>query len=81
MESSSIICTPIAKQLEMKKEGSEELVNPTYFKGMVGSHHYLIYTRPDIIYEIGIISRFMKKIMLVTLASNKTNFEVCKWYS
>ena len=81
MESSLVIRTPIAKQLEMKNEGYEELVNPTYFKGMVGSHHYLIYTRPDIIYEIGIISRFMKKIMLVTLASNKANFEVCKWYS
>ena len=61
MESSLVIRTPIAKQLEMKNEGYEELVNPTYFKGMVGSHHYLIYTRPDIIYEIGIISRFMKK--------------------
>ena len=81
MESSLVIRTPIAKQLEMKNEGYEELVNPTYFKGMVGSHHYLIYTRPNIIYEIGIISRFMKKIMLVTLASNKANFEVCKWYS
>ena len=40
MESSSVIRTPLAKQLEMKKEGSEELVNPTYFKGMVGNPTY-----------------------------------------
>ena len=60
LESSSPIYTPIVEQLEMKKEGTGELVNPTYFKGIVGSLRYLTFTRSDIVYGVGIISRFMK---------------------
>ena len=40
----------------MKKEGTGELVNPTYFKGIVGSLRYLTFTRSDIVYGVGIIS-------------------------
>ena len=61
MESSSTIRTPIAEQLEMKNEDIGELVNPTYFKGIVGSLRYLSSTRPNIVYGVKIIRRFMKK--------------------
>ena len=61
MESSSAIRTPITEQLKMKKEGNGELVNPTYFKSIVGSFRYLTSTQPDIIYGVGIISLFMEK--------------------
>ena len=61
MESSSPIHTPIVEQLEMKKEGTGELVNPTYFKGIVGSLRYLTFIRLDIAYGVRIISRFMEK--------------------
>ena len=40
MESSSAIRTLTAERIEMKKENTGELVNPTYFKGIVGSLHY-----------------------------------------
>ncbi|CAM8895114.1 unnamed protein product [Rhodiola kirilowii] len=43
------------------KEGTGELMNPTYFKSIVGSLHYLTSTRPDIVYGVGIISRFMEQ--------------------
>ena len=45
----------------MKKESTRELVNPTYFKGIVGSLRYLTSTRPNIVYGVGIISQFMEK--------------------
>ena len=62
MESSSTIRTPIAEQLEMKNEDIRELVNPTYFKGIVGGLHYLTSTRPNIVYGMRIISQFMEKL-------------------
>ncbi|CAM8968524.1 unnamed protein product [Rhodiola kirilowii] len=43
------------------KEGTGEFVNPTYFKSIVGSLRYLTSTRPDIVYGVGIISRFMEQ--------------------
>ena len=45
----------------MKKEDTRKLVNLTYFKSIVGSLHYLTSTRPYIVYEVRIISRFMEK--------------------
>ena len=61
MESSSTIHTHTIELLEMKNESTRELVNLTYFKGIVGSLCYLTSTKSDIVYEVGIINRFMEK--------------------
>ena len=45
----------------MKNESTRELVNLIYFKDIIGSLRYLTSTRLDIVYEVGIISRFMEK--------------------
>ena len=46
----------------MKKKDIEELVNPIYFKDIVGSFRYLTSTRPYIVYGERIINQFMKKL-------------------
>ena len=61
MDTTAPIKTPVAEKVEMKKEGSGELVNPTFFKSIVGSLRYLTSTRPDIVYGVGLISRYMEK--------------------
>ncbi|CAM8956645.1 unnamed protein product [Rhodiola kirilowii] len=60
-EGMKAVRTPVAERMEMMKEGIGELVNPTYFKSIVGSLRYLTSTRPDIVYGVGLISRFMEK--------------------
>ncbi|CAM8990990.1 unnamed protein product [Rhodiola kirilowii] len=60
-EGMKAVRTPVAERMEMMKEGTGELVNPTYFKSIVGSLRYLTSTRPDIVYGVGLISRFMEK--------------------
>lgn len=46
-------------QLDADKNGKH--VNPTQYKSMVGGLRYLVHTRPDITYAVGIVSRYMER--------------------
>lgn len=48
------------KESITKDEGGD-LVDATKFKSLVGGLRYLVHTRPDIAFSVGIISRFMEK--------------------
>ncbi|XP_026429031.1 uncharacterized protein LOC113324994 [Papaver somniferum] len=48
------------REIEIDKDGSGELVNSTDFKGLVGCLRYLTATRPDLMYAVGLVSRFME---------------------
>ncbi|XP_070034818.1 secreted RxLR effector protein 161-like [Nicotiana tomentosiformis] len=58
MESSKIIDTPIATatRLDMDKPGSP--VNESMYRGIIGSLMYLIASRPDIVFSMGLYARF-----------------------
>ncbi|XP_074328213.1 secreted RxLR effector protein 161-like [Apium graveolens] len=47
------------QQIDRDEKGKE--VNPTVFKSLVGGLRYLVHTRPDITYPVGIISRFIER--------------------
>ncbi|XP_026395956.1 uncharacterized protein LOC113290581 [Papaver somniferum] len=61
MDNCNPILTPVEEKLKLTREGSGELVNSTDFKGLVGCLRYLIVTRPDIMYTVGLVSRFMEE--------------------
>lgn len=48
------------KQQLGKDEGGKE-VNHTQYKSLVGGLRYLVHTRPDIAFAVGIVSRYMEK--------------------
>lgn len=48
---------PITKE---KVEGGE-LIDATQYKSMIGGLCYLVHTRPDIAYAVGVVSRYMEK--------------------
>ena len=52
--------TPVEERLKLGKESGGDLVNSTNFRMLVGSLRYLTATRPDIVYGVGLISRFME---------------------
>lgn len=60
MESFRPMMTRVEEKLKLQKDGVGELVNPTFFKQLVCSLHYLIATRPNIIFGVGLISRFIE---------------------
>ena len=52
--------TPIALGTKLTKNGDEPAVNNTLYKQLVGSLMYLTTTRPDLMYVVSLISRFME---------------------
>ena len=51
---------PVKRSLKLSKYDDGSTVDPTLFKRIVGSLMYLTTTRPDIMYGIILISRFME---------------------
>lgn len=60
MEVSNPVKTPVEIGLKLTKDGDERMIDPTYFKQIVGSLGYLTCTRPDICYAVGLVIRYME---------------------
>ncbi|KAG6520985.1 hypothetical protein ZIOFF_018050 [Zingiber officinale] len=60
MDNSKSINTPVECGVKLSKHDEEEKVYPTFFKSLVGSLRYLTCTRPDILYAVGLVSRYME---------------------
>ncbi|KAM1556532.1 hypothetical protein TB2_040114 [Malus domestica] len=60
MDDCKPISTPVECGVKLTKHDQGESVDPTFFKSLVGSLHYLTCTRPDILYVVGLISRYME---------------------
>ncbi|XP_028127121.1 uncharacterized protein LOC114323660 [Camellia sinensis] len=60
MENCNPVNIPVDSGVELKKGTTMGDVDPTYFKSLVGSLRYLTYTRPDILYGVELISRYME---------------------
>lgn len=52
--------TPTVMGLELSKEDYSNNANMTLYKSMMGSLMYLTATRPDIMYTVSLVSRFME---------------------
>ena len=52
--------TPVITCLKLSKDNEGSTVDPMLFKRLVGSLMYLTATRPDIMYGVSLISRFME---------------------
>ncbi|KAH9681844.1 hypothetical protein KPL71_027113 [Citrus sinensis] len=54
------ISTPVECGVKLSKYDEGEDIDPTFFKSLVGSLRYLTCTRPDILYAVGLVSRYME---------------------
>ncbi|KAF3667798.1 putative ribonuclease H protein-like, partial [Capsicum annuum] len=59
MEDCKEMSTPMNQKEKLSKNDGAEKVEETYFRGLVGCLMYLTATRPDILYVVSILSRFM----------------------
>ncbi|KAL5857265.1 hypothetical protein ACOSQ3_004723 [Xanthoceras sorbifolium] len=60
MDNCKPINTPTECGIKLSKHGEGESIDPTFFKSLVGSLRYLTCTRPDILYAVGLVSRYME---------------------
>jgi hypothetical protein len=52
-------CVPMENCLKLMKN-SGEVIDATRYQSMIGSLRYLVNTRPDLAYAVGVLSRFME---------------------
>ncbi|XP_058759141.1 secreted RxLR effector protein 161-like [Vicia villosa] len=60
MDDANPVDTSMECGSKLSKHENGEIVDPTLYKSLVGSLHYLTSTRPDILYAVGVVSRYME---------------------
>ncbi|GKF08998.1 retrovirus-related pol polyprotein from transposon TNT 1-94, partial [Tanacetum coccineum] len=48
MESCNPVDTPMVKKSKLDEDTQEKVIDPTHYRGMVGTLMYLTYSRPDL---------------------------------
>lgn len=78
MKTCNSVGTPIEPGLKLTKDPKGKKVHNTLFKQIVGSLMYLTATRPDIMYAVSLISRYMENPTEVHLLAAKRIFRYLK---
>lgn len=53
--------TPIALNEKLQEDESEDFINPGLYRSIIGKLLYITHTRPDIVFSVNFLSRFMSK--------------------
>lgn len=61
MKSCNASLAPMESRLKLSKQSTEEAVNATEYRSVIGALRYLLHTRPDLAYSVGYLSRFMEE--------------------
>ena len=60
MKSVTPLCAPIEVRLKLSKSENEESIDGIIYRNLVGSLMYLTATRPDLMFAVSMLSRFME---------------------
>jgi len=52
--------TPMEPRLKLYKTKEGEVVEPTTYRSIIGSLRYIVNTRPDLAFSVGMVSRYME---------------------
>jgi hypothetical protein len=61
-------CNPalilMEERLNLSSDNTMEEVDATQYRCLMGSLRYLAYTRPNLTFSVGYVSRFMQRLMM-----------------
>lgn len=60
MIESNPVYIPMDPGLKLSKAETEEEINPTEYRKVIGCLRYLMHTRPDMAFSVGVLSRYME---------------------
>ena len=60
MDDSNLVGKPMECRIKLSKHEKGNKVDPTLYKSLVGSLRYLTCTRPNILYAVGVVNRYME---------------------
>lgn len=69
---------PMCQKENLCKENGEEQVDETLYISLIGCLMYLTATRPNILYVVSILSRFMNSAKESHLKVAKKSVEICQ---
>ena len=55
------VSTPLEARVKFTTTEENDKVNVTSYKSLIGSLRYLTHTRPELLYSVGILRRYMEK--------------------
>ncbi|KAL8119157.1 hypothetical protein AgCh_016606 [Apium graveolens] len=61
MSSFNAVKYPMEPKEMIKKDEKDKMVNATKYRSIIGGLRYLVHTRPDLAYSVGVISRYMER--------------------
>jgi hypothetical protein len=61
MEENNAVMNPMVPGFKAGKTGEDNKIDETYYKQIVGSLMYITATRPDMMFVVSFISRFMAR--------------------
>ncbi|KAJ3701279.1 hypothetical protein LUZ61_004984 [Rhynchospora tenuis] len=61
MDDCNPVCTPVESGTKLSRYDDGKAVDATQYRSLVGSLRYLMCTRPDIAYGVGLVSRYMEE--------------------
>ncbi|XP_058775808.1 secreted RxLR effector protein 161-like [Vicia villosa] len=71
MEHCNAANTPAEARLQLSKTNDEQNVDPTHYRRLIGLLHYSCNMRRDLVFSVGIASRFMERSKVSHLAAVK----------
>ncbi|XP_050896265.1 uncharacterized mitochondrial protein AtMg00810-like [Lathyrus oleraceus] len=78
MEHCNAVITPVEQRLQLSKNEDEEDVDPTQYRRLIGFLHYFCNTRSNLVFSVGIVSRFIGGPKVFHLAAFKRNIRYVK---
>ena len=61
LSSCNAVKYPMEANIPLSKDEEGKAINPTIFRSLIGGLRYLVHTRPDIAYSVGVVSRYMER--------------------